>query len=326
MGSFSARRLARTEITRAHGVATIEVAKRTPFALGVKWSLSGRHPKSDPCDENARRDEYRLGPGIYPPEKVPQYPSHAMCLCTLSTATESDVDSVVQSLREQYGLGTGAEPEAGPSTVPTFGSKLEAKDFIESLGTMFTGGPVGDLRVFQTVAEGLAREVNAGKSIPPEIRFFQGTAQDGVASFTFGVDTRSMQFINHRMNINVKSNYWDDPAGDVQFQHDAGFWSTNDPLAPIAHENGHWLHYQNAPPPDVVAPRSFVADGVTYPGFTWAGKDIPSGAQAIAAKVSRYAATMPKEFVAETYTGLRAGRSYDEDVMDLYRLFGGPDS
>lgn len=110
MGSFPARRLARTEITRAHGIATIEAAKRTPFATGVKWNLSGRHPKSDPCDENARRDEYKLGAGVYPPEKVPQYPNHPMCLCTLSTVTENDVDAVVDRLREQYGFGD-TEPQ-----------------------------------------------------------------------------------------------------------------------------------------------------------------------------------------------------------------------
>src|SRR5690349_21090760 len=50
MGSFSARRLARTEITRAHGMATIETAKRTPFATGIRWRTSGSHPRSDECD------------------------------------------------------------------------------------------------------------------------------------------------------------------------------------------------------------------------------------------------------------------------------------
>lgn len=125
MGSFSARRLARTEITRAHGVATIEAAKRTPFAVGVKWSLSGRHPKSDPCDENARRDAYKLGAGVYPPEQVPAYPNHPMCLCTLSTATESDVDAVVDRLREQYGLADGG---AAPGPIDTADTERRITD------------------------------------------------------------------------------------------------------------------------------------------------------------------------------------------------------
>lgn len=105
MGSFAARRLARTEVTRAHGQATIEAAKRTPFAKGVKWSTSTSHPKPDPCDENASRNAYNLGPGVYPPDKVPRYPEHPQCLCVLSTAVTDDVDSVVESLREQYSLG-----------------------------------------------------------------------------------------------------------------------------------------------------------------------------------------------------------------------------
>jgi len=103
-GSFPARRLARTEITRAHGLGTIEAAKATPFATGVKWTLSGRHPKADPCDQNASHDQ-GLGPGVYPADDVPRYPEHPMCLCTLSIAVEQDVNKVVDALRAEFGLG-----------------------------------------------------------------------------------------------------------------------------------------------------------------------------------------------------------------------------
>jgi hypothetical protein len=104
MGSFPARRLARTEITRAHGQATMMTAARTPFAEGVKWNLSGAHPRSDPCDENARRNAYKLGDGVYPPDGVPQYTNHPQCLCYLTTEVTDDIDSVVDDLRKQYGF------------------------------------------------------------------------------------------------------------------------------------------------------------------------------------------------------------------------------
>jgi len=104
MGSFAARRLARTEITRAHGAATMWAAERTPFAVGVKWSTSGRHPKADECDAKAERDT-GLGAGVYAVKDVPRYPSHPQCLCVLSTATVDDVDAVVAGLRDKYGLG-----------------------------------------------------------------------------------------------------------------------------------------------------------------------------------------------------------------------------
>lgn len=102
-GSFAARRLARTEITRAHGAATIWAAQRTPFAVGVKWSLSGRHPKSDECDINASRDN-GLGRGVYLPKEAPRYPAHPMCLCTLSIETVKDDKAIIEELRRKYTL------------------------------------------------------------------------------------------------------------------------------------------------------------------------------------------------------------------------------
>lgn len=83
-GSYPARRLARTEITRAHGQATLQAASANPFVRGVRWALSNRHPKQDICNEHATRDEYGLGPGVYPPDQVPEYPSHPQELCTLA--------------------------------------------------------------------------------------------------------------------------------------------------------------------------------------------------------------------------------------------------
>jgi hypothetical protein len=114
MGSFPARRLARTEITRAHGQATIMTAERTPFAKGVKWSTSASHPEADTCDGNAGRDAYNLGPGVYPPSSVPRYPEHPQCLCNLSTVVPENVDAVVDSLRDQYGLSEVATTETEP--------------------------------------------------------------------------------------------------------------------------------------------------------------------------------------------------------------------
>jgi len=107
-GSWPARRLARTEITRAHGLGTIEAATSTPFAKGVKWTLSARHPKPDECDANASRD-VGLGPGVYPAGDVPRYPSHPQDLCTLSVALEDDVTKVVNALRAEFGLGPPIE-------------------------------------------------------------------------------------------------------------------------------------------------------------------------------------------------------------------------
>lgn len=104
MGSFSARRLARTEVSRAHHQSTLRTATMTPFSRGVKWNLSRRHPKPDICDRHANADNHGLGRGVYPPERFPQLPSHPHDLCFSTIETEPDTDAVIDSLRETYGL------------------------------------------------------------------------------------------------------------------------------------------------------------------------------------------------------------------------------
>ena len=102
-GSYAARRLARTEVTRAHGKATIAAAGRNPFTRGVRWTLSAGHKDSDTCDRYASHDE-GLGRGVYPARDVPSYPQHPMERCTLAPAPVEDPDEVIAALRSQFGL------------------------------------------------------------------------------------------------------------------------------------------------------------------------------------------------------------------------------
>lgn len=101
-GSSFARSLARTEITRAHGVAVIESAKVTPGVIGVRWRLSGSHPKPDECDRNATQDRYGLGAGVYPAANVPRYPNHPQDICTLLPEVASREDVLAELVR-RYG-------------------------------------------------------------------------------------------------------------------------------------------------------------------------------------------------------------------------------
>lgn len=96
-GSYSARRLARTEITAAAGRATINASQANPFVQGVQWVLSGSHPRMDPCDINARGGPN--GDGIYPPESVPPYPEHPHCKCHLSPVALGSTADLVTQLR-----------------------------------------------------------------------------------------------------------------------------------------------------------------------------------------------------------------------------------
>jgi len=71
--------IARTEANNAFLAGHIEQAKETPWVIGVKWHLSGSHSRECECEELARQDRYGLGPGVYPPDKVPDRP-HPMCV------------------------------------------------------------------------------------------------------------------------------------------------------------------------------------------------------------------------------------------------------
>lgn len=106
-GSYPARRLARTEVTRAHGQATLRAAAENPFVQGVRWLVSTNHPDPDDCDDNATADNYGLGPGGYPADQVPDYPAHPQCRCTLSPIA-MDTETAIVRIQAQYLAEGGA--------------------------------------------------------------------------------------------------------------------------------------------------------------------------------------------------------------------------
>jgi hypothetical protein len=83
-----------------------------------------------------------------------------------------------------------------------------------------------------------------------------------------------------------------------------------DPEGPasVVHELGHMMHYHSSP-------STFY--GLHSADFKRAGGDV-------AMKVSSYASGNPREFVAEVFMGLVYGRTFDDDVIAMYRDFGGP--
>jgi hypothetical protein len=85
-------------------------------------------------------------------------------------------------------------------------------------------------------------------------------------------------------------------------------------VASLVHEFGHAIHF-------ITAPSKY--HGLW--GTSFAGK-APSGKpweDVAGAEVSSYG-TKPREFVAEVFLGLIYGKTYSEDVMAMYRAFGGP--
>lgn len=83
--SYAANRLARTEINNAFHNQQIAAADR-PGVKGGKWNLSGSHPRPDDCNKFADTDQFNLGAGVFPSDKVPGKP-HPNCLCYLTYIT-----------------------------------------------------------------------------------------------------------------------------------------------------------------------------------------------------------------------------------------------
>lgn len=80
-GLHEVRRLLRTEAVREYGVGLIQNAILN--GGNIRWRLAHRHSHQDECDLNAARDNYGLGPGIYPPNAVPRFPNHPYDECRL---------------------------------------------------------------------------------------------------------------------------------------------------------------------------------------------------------------------------------------------------
>lgn len=145
-GSYAARRLARTEISRAHAQATQKAAALTPFALGWQWNLSAQHPKPDACDANATNNDFKLGPGVYPPNAGPRMPNHPHCLCFSTIVTRDDLDNVLKELMHEYRLnddpteliGTASPASAG-LTVDDIDSFKEMLLDLEAVNDFYAG-------------------------------------------------------------------------------------------------------------------------------------------------------------------------------------------
>lgn len=105
--SFDAMRLARTEIAAAFGRTTVLSAQLNPFVEKVDWKLSASHPKIDICDELAAK-------GPYPPDRVPKFPAHPQCICSLVPRV-ADILTVTDELRAAMNAGVDAPftPAAG---------------------------------------------------------------------------------------------------------------------------------------------------------------------------------------------------------------------
>lgn len=104
--AYNALRLARTEIQKAHALATDKVMAAQPWVKKEQVHLSGAHPEPDICDEVVTSGE--KSQGVYEVGEI-ELPLHPNCLC-YKTAVLMDEKEFTSKLR---GWMQGTEQWAG---------------------------------------------------------------------------------------------------------------------------------------------------------------------------------------------------------------------
>jgi len=99
--SYAAKRLGRTELNNAFHETSRRSAAAQPWVEGMKWHLSGSHPRPDECNDFAEQDNYNMGDGVYPPAAVPGKP-HPQCLCYITPETPSDKEFTTKLFNGEY--------------------------------------------------------------------------------------------------------------------------------------------------------------------------------------------------------------------------------
>lgn len=80
---YIARRIARTEQSRARIDAYIQMTYADEDLEFYRWNLDASHKHLDECDLYAKAD-FGLGRGVFPKNKLPRLPSHPHCVCYLT--------------------------------------------------------------------------------------------------------------------------------------------------------------------------------------------------------------------------------------------------
>lgn len=103
-GAYSARRLARTELSAVNHKATVDATKRLSKRVpgtGLTWRLSPAHKHMDHCNFNAANNSQGFPRGTYTVEEFPRLPDHANCLCVSAPYTPSSAE-VLDYLERAY--------------------------------------------------------------------------------------------------------------------------------------------------------------------------------------------------------------------------------
>ena len=105
---YFAERIARTEMARAYFDGFLAKNMDDPDVVAFRLRLSTRHPEPDICDLYANADMFGMGKGIYPKDRLPDYPFHPHCMCVWEPIIEGSRKLKSETPRPQIDEGVDA--------------------------------------------------------------------------------------------------------------------------------------------------------------------------------------------------------------------------
>lgn len=326
--AWRAQRIAASEASRAVHAAELQSAEESGVVAGMEWLAS--EDACDVCQQIAREAGIvRLGHAFAHIGTNPHYsrilhpPAHPGCQC-----------SMVEVLRPEYGGPENPEfkpaldqPQGDPEGKPVeprpearkpkpawmpADTVADAREFALRLGVRQVDY-ADRLDIANRTNECLADMARRGYPMPDGVMVSETPADFGVPELKPGIPAAFKSSARKNVGalmLNPAADYWKDPAGEARRFFERGVTSSPDEHHPIRHEFGHYLHWLK----DL---EHYLALGRR--AFT------PTE-RAVARRVSFYAHSRPREFVAEVWAGRLAGRTYDADVAALYAELEGPKS
>ena len=315
---WRAKRIARTETSRAVHAAQLQAAEESGVVAGMEW-LASSNACSLCLKVATEANRVKLGDafaivGDNPTYKTIRYPPlHPHDRCTVVEVLlpeyggPKDPQWATTLQQPQKGLGDVYTPPPGKKVPkPDPGRLAQQGDPLKlPAGQVAELTEAGKKRIAKAVEYARSRGVDVEPNAADDIEASKGDQAYNVAGM-YHAGTR-------KVYINQRSPYWNDPAATMSKagkDGPTGPWlSTDRPAHIIIHEVGHAEHHK--------------AVGTTRYQEIRAREFTPEE-KAVARRVSRYAATKPIEIIPEVYAGLVAGKRYDDEVMALYEELGGP--
>lgn len=103
---YNAQRLARTMVSHAYQQAFVESTINNPFVAAYRWMTSGSDRVCPICIDRESTDQFGLGPGIFPKDRLPL--DHPNGMCTFECVMAMSDEEVGEAIADWY-LGEGDE-------------------------------------------------------------------------------------------------------------------------------------------------------------------------------------------------------------------------